>query len=84
MTWTLGWGRAGPTAGRGLTCESCGQPFRCEVGLTGCWCKVIKLSDATRARLREKFSDCLCRECLIRSRDAETAGGSVSERPAGG
>jgi hypothetical protein len=52
--------------------------------LTGCWCKEIKLTDATRARLRAQFTDCLCRDCLIRYREAEAVGGDVSGRSARG
>jgi hypothetical protein len=50
--------------GRNLTCESCGKEFVCGVSLKGCWCSEIKLNDQTRADLRSKYKDCLCRECL--------------------
>ena len=66
MPWSVNIGRFGPVVRRDRTCGSCGQPFACELSLGGCWCSEIKLTDATRARLRAVFSDCLCRECLTR------------------
>jgi Cysteine-rich CWC len=66
MEWTLHIGRFGPVVQRNRTCQSCGQPFACELSLGGCWCSTISLTEDTRSRLREKFSDCLCRECLTR------------------
>lgn len=45
-------------------CESCGGEFVCGAAITGCWCTEIKLSDETRADLRNKFDRCLCRNCL--------------------
>lgn len=49
---------------RPLTCESCGKEFNCGASLSGCWCGEIKVSDEARAELREKYRDCLCRDCL--------------------
>jgi hypothetical protein len=45
-------------------CEACGDEFVCGATLAGCWCAEIKLSDATRAELRSRYSTCLCRKCL--------------------
>jgi hypothetical protein len=45
-------------------CESCGAEFGCGAMLAGCWCSELKLSDETRAKLRARFGDCLCRACL--------------------
>ncbi len=45
-------------------CGACGKPFVCGASFKGCWCFDIKLSDATRRELRERYKDCLCRECL--------------------
>lgn len=54
-----------PVLKRARTCEACGQAFACELNLaTGCWCAEIKLSDETRAELRSKYRDCLCRSCM--------------------
>jgi len=66
MPWSLHIGPSGPVVRKKQTCPSCGRPFACELSLGGCWCSDMKLTDATRARLREEFSDCVCRECLTR------------------
>src|SRR5262249_55604692 len=71
MGWTIHLGKGGPAVRRSMTCESCGQPFACEVALGGCWCSEIRLSEATRSMLREKFADCLCRDCLTKYKAAE-------------
>jgi hypothetical protein len=47
-----------------LQCESCGQPFSCGLSLKGCWCSEVSLTAETRVELRERFKDCLCRDCL--------------------
>jgi len=46
------------------TCESCGEEFKCGASLAGCWCSEVKLDEAARAELRERFRRCLCRACL--------------------
>ncbi|HST51241.1 MAG TPA: cysteine-rich CWC family protein [Pyrinomonadaceae bacterium] len=56
-------------------CESCGGEFTCGATLAGCWCSEIKLSDETRAVLRERFKSCLCRECLERFAARERGAG---------
>ena len=53
-----------PLLKRARTCESCGESFQCEIGLKGCWCTEIELSDDKRAALAEEYKDCLCRKCL--------------------
>lgn len=73
MQWTLNIGRFGPVVRRSRVCESCGEPFACELRLGGCWCSEIKLTDARRDRLRGEFSDCLCRECLTRYQQEQPA-----------
>jgi hypothetical protein len=45
-------------------CEACGEQFGCGATLAGCWCSELKLSDETRAELRERYQSCLCRTCL--------------------
>jgi Cysteine-rich CWC len=60
----LTWSRFGPTVKRPATCESCGQPFACELSLAGCWCSKVALTDATRAEMRAKHANCLCPACL--------------------
>jgi hypothetical protein len=53
-------------------CERCGGEFACEIGLKGCWCTDVALSEATRKNMRDQYKDCLCRACL-EALDAETA-----------
>ena len=60
----IGWSRSGPVVKRPGVCESCGQAFACELSLSGCWCSKVELSEAARARIREKYAGCLCSACL--------------------
>ena len=53
------------------TCEACGGPFTCGAKLSGCWCAEIKLSDETRAELKGRYRNCLCRECLEKAAASE-------------
>jgi len=53
-----------PTVRRPQQCEACGQPFVCELGLQGCWCGQVKISETTRQMLRTNYKSCLCRGCL--------------------
>lgn len=55
-----------PNKRRPHVCEACGQPFVCGASLKGCWCSQIELTEEVRTRLRERYRDCLCRECLTR------------------
>jgi len=60
----LTWSRSGPTLERRGNCESCGQPFACELSLAGCWCSKAEITDGARAEMRAKYKDCLCPGCL--------------------
>ena len=51
--------RGGPSI-----CEACGAAFTCGAGLGDCWCAEVKLGEAARAALRERYERCLCRACL--------------------
>jgi hypothetical protein len=53
-----------PTVRRPQQCESCGQPFVCELGIKGCWCGEVQVSEQTRQMVRSKYKNCLCRSCL--------------------
>jgi hypothetical protein len=64
MNVSLGWGSSGPVIKKPGTCESCGQPFACELSLSGCWCSAVTLTEAARADIRAKYGGCLCRACL--------------------
>jgi Cysteine-rich CWC len=55
-----------PGMARPSICEACGSEFSCGASLKGCWCSEIKISDETRAELKARYRDCLCRECLER------------------
>ena len=62
---------------RATTCPRCGGPFACGVGAdrdAPCFCANVRLSDARRAELSAKWSDCLCAACLAAlSADPELA-----------
>lgn len=55
------------------TCEACGGPFTCGAKLSGCWCSEIKLSDETRADLKGRYRNCLCRKCLDKLATSHTS-----------
>ena len=59
-------------------CEACGAPFTCGAKLSGCWCAEIQLSDETRAKLKARYNNCLCRECLERLSDREQSHAGAS------
>jgi hypothetical protein len=44
-------------------CSKCDAEFSCG-GLLGCWCRDVKLDDATLAALTQGYADCLCPACL--------------------
>lgn len=47
-------------------CERCGVNFECNASdIKACFCYVIPLSENTRKEIKEKYSDCLCADCLI-------------------
>ena len=45
------------------TCPRCGKEFEC-VHSVDCWCVKVKLTDTTKAYLKEHYNDCLCKDCL--------------------
>ncbi|HEX8707145.1 MAG TPA: cysteine-rich CWC family protein [Pyrinomonadaceae bacterium] len=53
------------------TCAACGETFTCGAAQGACWCTELKLSEAALARLRLRYSGCLCRPCLERFAPAE-------------
>jgi hypothetical protein len=61
-----------PVLQRHRRCERCGGEFACEIGLTGCWCTGVELSEATRKNMRRQYKDCLCGNCL-EALEAETS-----------
>ena len=53
------------------TCEACGEKFVCGATLAGCWCKKVKLSEAARDALKQKYKGCVCRTCLEKFAESE-------------
>lgn len=47
-----------------LTCESCGKEFFCGANIGKCWCFEVDLEKEALAKLRERFNNCLCEDCL--------------------
>ena len=47
-----------------LTCESCGAEFTCNAGQETCWCFDVKVAPENLDELREKYKQCLCKNCL--------------------
>jgi hypothetical protein len=47
-----------------LACESCGAEFTCSAGQEHCWCSEVKVSPENLTVLREKYKQCLCKDCL--------------------
>ena len=45
-------------------CPVCGASFGCMAARGTCWCADVKLSAEEAAKLRSRFSDCLCPRCL--------------------
>jgi hypothetical protein len=52
-------------------CEACGEAFTCGASLTGCWCMKVRVSGEARARLRERYTKCICRACLERESEGD-------------
>jgi hypothetical protein len=48
------------------TCPRCHQPFECKPGnITTCQCYGITLPASVKAHIENKYTDCLCRDCLL-------------------
>ena len=45
-------------------CEACGAAFGCGADAGRCWCDDLTVDAAALARLRARFSRCLCPSCL--------------------
>lgn len=66
-----------PVLRQPILCQSCHEDFTCGAGLTGCWCMEIKLDSSARAKMREQFRDCLCRNCLESYANESTGSGDA-------
>lgn len=46
-------------------CPRCGNRFECKPGtIMQCQCSTVALTDAERSFIAERYSDCLCIDCL--------------------
>ncbi len=45
-------------------CPRCGAGFHCGAQQDRCDCFDLKLDDALRAELAQRYTDCLCLRCL--------------------
>ncbi len=47
------------------SCTRCKKAFECKPGnITQCQCYGVGLTAGQRAYIEERYSDCLCRDCL--------------------
>ena len=47
-------------------CQRCNTPFECKPGsITQCQCFEVALTAEQRAFLEQRYTDCLCRNCLM-------------------
>lgn len=47
------------------SCPSCKKAFECKPGnITQCQCYRIELTAELKAFIEQRFTDCLCRDCL--------------------
>ncbi|HMU46658.1 MAG TPA: cysteine-rich CWC family protein [Chitinophagaceae bacterium] len=47
------------------SCERCSSQFECKPGnITQCQCFGIKLTIEQKAYIEQRYSDCLCKNCL--------------------
>ncbi|QCR23935.1 cysteine-rich CWC family protein [Pontibacter sp. SGAir0037] len=47
------------------TCPRCQCPFECKVGsILICQCSTVSLNDEERHYLGERYTDCLCANCM--------------------
>ena len=46
-------------------CAKCSVPFECAAPEPGCWCESVPTKQGVRATLREEYSGCLCKTCLL-------------------
>jgi hypothetical protein len=51
-------------------CQRCNVAFECKAGsVTQCQCYEVTLSAEQRAYLEQRYSDCLCKSCLIQLKE---------------
>jgi hypothetical protein len=45
------------------TCPSCGNSFPCQSN-DDCWCEKVKIHKKEMLEIMEKYTDCICPDCL--------------------
>ena len=45
-------------------CSKCSKPFGCKNEAGGCWCEDVRLTEKTLELLKERYTNCLCPDCL--------------------
>lgn len=54
------------------SCPRCHAAFECKVGDIGhCQCSGIALTDGEKQFIAERYTDCLCRKCLLELKQPE-------------
>jgi hypothetical protein len=54
-------------------CPRCQQPFECRVGdISHCQCTGLSFTAEEKAFIEERYTDCLCRSCLIELKQRST------------
>jgi Cysteine-rich CWC len=62
-------------AGTSSACPRCGEAFHCGANAaTPCACGTLRLGEATLQALRERYSGCLCLDCLRQLEAARAEG----------
>ena len=56
--------------GKQNRCDACGEHFQCGPVLRGCWCSKVEVAVEVRRQLKEKYSSCLCPDCLRRATES--------------
>jgi hypothetical protein len=52
------------------TCQRCSIAFECKRGsVTQCQCYEVILSTGERACVEQRYSDCLCKNCLLQPKE---------------
>ncbi|RXK81793.1 cysteine-rich CWC family protein [Filimonas effusa] len=55
------------------SCPRCQKPFECKVGDIGnCQCNGLSFTEEERSFIENRYSDCLCRQCLLELKNKST------------
>ncbi|MBP6778251.1 MAG: cysteine-rich CWC family protein [Piscinibacter sp.] len=61
---------ADASAAANARCPRCSAAFHCGAAERHCACAEVALDDAARAAIAQRYTGCLCGECLRALRDA--------------